>query len=74
LRNRDLVLIAVTGLGDPQHRARCLEEGFVLSFVKPVSPEELRLVLATLDTQIAQQDRLSLPDRGQAGACPPFRP
>jgi CheY-like chemotaxis protein len=35
-------LVAVTGLGSPEHRRRAAEAGFDLFLLKPVDPAELR--------------------------------
>ncbi|HET9753450.1 MAG TPA: response regulator, partial [Myxococcales bacterium] len=45
---RDLVLVALTGYGRPEDRERALAAGFDAHLVKPVDPEELNEVLATL--------------------------
>ena len=39
-------LIALTGYGQPEDRARALRDGFDAHLVKPVAPEEIRKVLA----------------------------
>jgi signal transduction histidine kinase/ActR/RegA family two-component response regulator len=39
-------LIALTGYGQPEDRSRALQEGFDAYLVKPMSPEELRKILA----------------------------
>jgi signal transduction histidine kinase len=41
-----LLLVAVTGYGQPQDRARALESGFDLHIVKPLQPEQLASVLS----------------------------
>jgi CheY-like chemotaxis protein/signal transduction histidine kinase len=43
---RDVVLVAVTGYGEPHDRRRALEAGFDAHFVKPLTPETLRELLA----------------------------
>ncbi|HEY6910198.1 MAG TPA: response regulator [Myxococcales bacterium] len=43
-----LVLVALTGYGRPEDRERALAAGFDAHLVKPVDPEELNEVLATL--------------------------
>jgi CheY-like chemotaxis protein len=45
---RESALIAVTGYSHEAERQYCREAGFNLHFVKPVPPEELRVVLATV--------------------------
>jgi CheY-like chemotaxis protein/two-component sensor histidine kinase len=42
----EMLLIALTGYGRPEDRARALESGFDLHLVKPVQPEKLRTILA----------------------------
>jgi CheY-like chemotaxis protein/anti-sigma regulatory factor (Ser/Thr protein kinase) len=42
-------LIALTGYGQPEDRARALEAGFDLHLVKPVNPQQLSAVLADPD-------------------------
>jgi PAS domain S-box-containing protein len=42
----NMLLIALTGYGRPEDRARALESGFDLHLVKPVQPEKLFSVLA----------------------------
>jgi len=44
------VLIALTGLGDRESRRLSLEAGFGLHLLKPLDPDELQGVLATLLT------------------------
>lgn len=43
------LLVAVTGFGGPEHRARASEAGFDSHLTKPVSPEALRRVLIRPD-------------------------
>jgi CheY-like chemotaxis protein/nitrogen-specific signal transduction histidine kinase len=43
---KDMLLVALTGYGRPEDRARALESGFDLHLVKPVQPEKLFSVLA----------------------------
>ena len=43
---RKLLLVALTGYGGPDQRARALEAGFDLHLVKPVEPEQLAQVIA----------------------------
>lgn len=43
---RDVLLIATTGWGQPEDRQRAFDAGFDAHFTKPVSPEDLREVLA----------------------------
>jgi CheY-like chemotaxis protein len=43
-----VVLIAVTGLGDPEHRLRCQEAGFAVYLLKPLDPNGLQAILAAL--------------------------
>ncbi len=45
-RFETLLLVAVTGYGQPQDRARALEAGFDLHIVKPLQPEQLATVFA----------------------------
>jgi len=45
-RFENLLLVAVTGYGQPQDRARALEAGFDLHIVKPLQPEQLATVFA----------------------------
>ena len=44
----NLVLIAVTGLGDQAHRRLAEQAGFVLHLLKPVEPDEIHRILAAL--------------------------
>ena len=44
-------LIAVTGWGHPDDRRKALEAGFNLHLTKPVSPDWLQAVLATVPMQ-----------------------
>lgn len=48
-RHRDVVLIAVTGWGQPQDRARTTAAGFDHHLVKPISIEQLQPILAGID-------------------------
>jgi CheY-like chemotaxis protein len=60
LRARDArrpVLIALTGYGQPEDRRRATEAGFDELMVKPVDPNALSALLATLE----------IPDRGSRG-------
>ncbi len=43
----EVLLVAVTGYGDPKHRRRSREAGFDCHLVKPVEPEVLQRLLAT---------------------------
>ena len=43
-----MILIAVTGWGQDEDRARTLHAGFDHHLVKPVDPERLAALLATL--------------------------
>ena len=45
---RDLFLVALTGYGSPEHKARSLEAGFDLHLVKPVDPRQVEALLADL--------------------------
>ena len=45
-RFQDLLLVAVTGYGQPQDRARALEAGFDLHIVKPLQIEQLTAVVS----------------------------
>jgi CheY-like chemotaxis protein len=40
-------LVALTGYGQPEDRARALHEGFDAHLVKPMIPTELRKIIAT---------------------------
>jgi CheY-like chemotaxis protein len=51
---RNTFLIAVTGWGQEQDRRRTVEAGFNHHIVKPVNPEELMQVLASLPTRDAR--------------------
>jgi DNA-binding response OmpR family regulator len=42
---KEMMLVAVTGLGGEEHRMRSLEAGFDMHLVKPVSAETLMIVL-----------------------------
>lgn len=53
---RDAFLVALTGFGEDDDRARALEAGFDLHFTKPVDFDVLRL---ELDNLPPPQDRLS---------------
>jgi PAS domain S-box-containing protein len=44
---RQMLLVALTGYGRPEDRARALESGFDLHLVKPVQPEKLQAILAS---------------------------
>jgi two-component system CheB/CheR fusion protein len=44
-------IVAITGYGTPQDRARALEAGFDDHLVKPVNPKALYAILARLATQ-----------------------
>jgi signal transduction histidine kinase len=46
-RFEQLLLVAVTGYGQPQDRARALEAGFDMHIVKPLQPEQLATVLGS---------------------------
>jgi PAS domain S-box-containing protein len=50
---RDVPLLAVSGYGHEEARARSLEAGFDLHLVKPVDPEKLRVLLA----RVSKEDR-----------------
>jgi CheY-like chemotaxis protein len=44
-------LIALTGYGRPEDRDRAIQSGFDAHLVKPVDPEELNELIATLAVQ-----------------------
>jgi signal transduction histidine kinase len=52
-RTRDAVLIAITGYGQPEDRARSAGVGFEAHLVKPVSQERLDEVLALATRRVA---------------------
>lgn len=43
---KDFLLVALTGYGAPEQRARALEAGFDLHLVKPVEPEQLSSLIS----------------------------
>ncbi|MGH9347451.1 MAG: ATP-binding protein [Vicinamibacterales bacterium] len=43
---KDMLLVALTGYGRPEDRARAIQSGFDKHLVKPVQPDELRGILA----------------------------
>jgi CheY-like chemotaxis protein len=43
---RPLLLVALTGWGQPQYREMALEAGFDVHWVKPVSPDQLNFLLS----------------------------
>ena len=45
---KDILLVALTGYGRPEDRDRALEAGFDAHLVKPVDPDELNDILASL--------------------------
>lgn len=45
-RRKDFLLVALTGYGAPEQRARALEAGFDLHLVKPVEPEQLSSLIS----------------------------
>ena len=45
---RDVVIVALTGRGQPEDKRRSAEAGFALHLVKPVDPDELERVLTDL--------------------------
>jgi CheY-like chemotaxis protein len=45
---QEVVLIAVTGLGDQEHRRSSQAAGFARYLLKPVDPNELQSILTTL--------------------------
>jgi DNA-binding response OmpR family regulator len=45
---RDMVVVAVTGWSDDEHRMQALEAGFDMHLVKPVSAETFMTVLAAV--------------------------
>jgi CheY-like chemotaxis protein len=45
---KDMLLVALTGYGRPEDRDRALASGFDAHLVKPVDPDELNDLLATL--------------------------
>jgi DNA-binding response OmpR family regulator len=50
--SKDVVLIAVTGCGDPEARRQSLVYGFAHYLVKPVDPELLEKLLAALHERL----------------------
>jgi CheY-like chemotaxis protein len=56
LRNHDrgqrMLLVAMTGYGAPEQRALALDAGFDLVLTKPVDPQRLRDLLATLPDEL----------------------
>jgi two-component system CheB/CheR fusion protein len=48
---RDVPLLAVSGYGHEEARARSLEAGFDLHLVKPVDPEKLPVLLARVSKE-----------------------
>ena len=54
---RDMLLVALTGYGRPEDRARALESGFNMHLVKPVQPEKLQAILA--ESSIRRQSSAS---------------
>ena len=42
---KSMMLVAVTGYGQPAHRQRALESGFDAHMVKPIDPDELYRLL-----------------------------
>jgi CheY-like chemotaxis protein len=53
---RDVVLVALTGWGQEQHRRRSAESGFNHHLTKPVEFEVLQQILAAADTCLPQRD------------------
>jgi PAS domain S-box-containing protein len=47
-KGKEMVLVALTGYGRPEDRDRALESGFDAHLVKPVDPDELNRLLASL--------------------------
>ena len=45
---KEIVLVALTGYGRPEDRERAIQSGFDAHLVKPVDPDELNQLLATL--------------------------
>lgn len=52
-RFQDLLLVAVTGYGQPQDRARALEAGFDLHIVKPLQIEQLTAVVSGRELRVS---------------------
>ncbi len=52
-RFHELLLVAVTGYGQPQDRARALEAGFDLHIVKPLQIEQLTAVVAGRELRVS---------------------
>ena len=50
-RGSDFLLVALTGYGRPEDRARALEAGFNAHLTKPVEPDELMKLIARLTGQ-----------------------
>jgi signal transduction histidine kinase/ActR/RegA family two-component response regulator len=53
---RDMVLVALTGWGQEEHRRRSAESGFNHHLIKPVEFEVLQQILAAADTCLPQRD------------------
>ena len=51
LSTRPPVMIALTGYSEPEDRQRAKDAGFAAHLVKPVDPEDLARLLATLETR-----------------------
>jgi CheY-like chemotaxis protein len=51
---RDMVLVAITGYGRPEDRARALESGFNHYIVKPLRMEELDRVLSQVARRLSE--------------------
>jgi two-component system, sensor histidine kinase len=47
---RPPIMIALTGYSEPEDRQRAKDAGFAAHLVKPVDPEDLTRLLATLET------------------------
>ena len=48
---REMLLVALTGYGRPEDRDRAIQSGFDAHLVKPIDPEELNQLLATLSVR-----------------------
>ncbi len=51
-QNREVILVAISGWGTDDDRRRSLEAGFDHHLVKPVRPDELRILLSQYASQL----------------------
>jgi two-component system, chemotaxis family, CheB/CheR fusion protein len=56
---KEVLLVAVTGYGSDDDRRMALEAGFSLHLVKPVDPDRLETILATLGTSEVKEKHQS---------------